>query len=332
MAGFFAVAAHASCGPIDRLQSSPGGSSVRAEAVPSRLSSPDAASPKSANKIAMKIAITFDDLPAHGSLPPGTTRTEIAQKILTALRDAGMPPTFGFINGIGIEQHATDAAALEAWRAAAQPLGNHTWSHMDLNKHSLEEFETDASRNEVLLKQLMKDGDWRWFRFPFLSEGDTLEKRAGVRAFLKRGGYRIAGVTMSFSDYLWTEPYSRCSVKGDRKSIQALEDSYLSAADESIEYYRSISHTLYGRDIPYVLLLHVGALDAEMLPRLLKLYQSRGFTFVTLDEAEADEFYRNSMNLDLPPGIDTLEGAMAERGLSLPAHASFGPLLDVVCR
>lgn len=308
----------------DHLHPSPAGYAAMANAVPLTLFSRDAASPK--------MAITFDDLPAHGSLPPGTTRLEIATKILAALRGAGMPPTFGFVNGVATEQHAADYAALQAWRAADQPLGNHTWSHMNLNTHSIDELEAEVNHNEPLLKDLMRDADWHWFRFPYLAEGDTAEKRAGIRGFLKQRGYKVAAVTMSFSDYLWTDPYFRCREKGDSKAIQALEDSYLSAADESIEYYRGMSRTLYGKDIPYVLLLHIGALDEEMLPRLLKLYRSRGFTFVTLQEAESDEFYRNSIDLDLPPGIDTLEGAMAEQHLPLPAQASYGPLLDAVCR
>jgi len=308
----------------DHLHPSPAGYAAMADAVPLTLFSGGAAP--------LKMAITFDDLPAHGSLPPGTTRTEIAQKIVAALREDGIPPVFGFVNGEATEQHPADSAALDAWRAAGQPLGNHAWSHMNLNTHSLEEFEADANRNEPLLKDLMKDADWHWFRFPYLAEGDTAQKRAGVRAFLKRGGYKVAGVTMSFADYLWTEPYSRCRTKGDGKAIQALGETYLSAAEESIEYYRSMSRALYGRDIPYVLLLHIGALDAEMLPRLLQLYRSKGFTFVTLQEAEADEFYRNSVDLELPPGIDSLEGAMAERGLPMPIRASFDSLLDAVCR
>jgi hypothetical protein len=89
---------------------------------------------------------------------------------------------------------------------------------------------------------------------------------------------------------------------------------------------------LYGRDIPYVLLLHVGAFDAEMMPRLLKLYQSRGFQFVTLDDAERDEFYQEDTDLRLQIGPDTLEEVMAERHLSLPAHTAFAPQLEALCR
>ena len=34
-----------------------------------------------------KVALTFDDLPAHGDVPQGLTRTEIARKILAAMPD-----------------------------------------------------------------------------------------------------------------------------------------------------------------------------------------------------------------------------------------------------
>ncbi len=55
---------------------------------------------------AQAIAITFDDLPAHSSLPKGTTRLEIAQRVIRALQDAGVPPTYGFVNGKRFEDEA----------------------------------------------------------------------------------------------------------------------------------------------------------------------------------------------------------------------------------
>jgi hypothetical protein len=75
---------------------------------------------------------------------------------------------------------------------------------MNLNQHTVEEFEADVSRNEPLLGELMKDqkDSWHWFRFPFLAEGDTPEKNAGIRAFLAQRGYKVAAVTMSFGDYM----------------------------------------------------------------------------------------------------------------------------------
>ena len=67
-------------------------------------------------RAAPEIAITFDDLPAHSALSPGETRLEIATKIIAALRDAHMPPIYGFMNGQPVEQQPADAAVLQAWR------------------------------------------------------------------------------------------------------------------------------------------------------------------------------------------------------------------------
>lgn len=283
-----------------------------------------------------KMAITFDDLPAHSALPPGETRLEVATKIIASLRDAQAPPTYGFVNALRMEEHPADAAVLQAWRDAGNPLANHTWSHMNLNQSTLEDFEAEVTRDEPALQESMKSKnmkeDWHWFRFPYLAEGDTPAKRAGIRTFFLQHGYKIAGVTMSFGDYLWNEPYARCRAKGDDKAVALLESSYLAAADESIDYYRGLSHTLLGRDIPYVLLMHIGAFDAEMLPRLLQLYRSRGFQFVTLEEAESDEFYREDTDLSLPPGADSLEQAMTERHLPVPPHAAPAPQFDNLCR
>jgi lysophospholipase L1-like esterase len=308
----------------DRLHPSAAGYEAMANAIPLALFSRSAtASPQ--------IAFTWDDLPAHGPLPPGETRVEIIAKIIAALHDGHMPPVYGFLNGLAAEQYPGDVAALEAWRAAGNPLGNHTWSHINLNQNTLQDFETNTIQNEALVSGLMNGADWHWFRFPYLAEGDTPEKKAGVRAFLLQHGYKIAGVTMSFGDYEWNEPYARCIAKGDTKSIELLESSYLSAADDSVFYYRELSQRLFNRDIPYVLLMHVGAFDARMLPRLLELYRSRGFQFVTLERAEQDPFYREDTDLNLPPGPDMLEGVAGERHVTAPPRAS-RLQLDTICK
>jgi peptidoglycan/xylan/chitin deacetylase (PgdA/CDA1 family) len=279
-----------------------------------------------------KIAFTFDDLPAHSALPPGVTPLEVAKKTVAALHQAKMPPTYGFVNGARVEEQPEDGKVLSAWVDAGNRLGNHTWSHMNLNQNPIKEFETEISRNESLLIQTANGGDWHWFRYPFLAEGETPEKRAEVRRLLAQRGYKIAGVTMGFGDYLWNEPYARCRTKGDSAAIATLESSYLAAAEESIGYFRDLSHKLYGRDIPYVLLMHIGGFDAEMLPRLLDLYRSKGFKFVTLEEAEKDEFYRRETNLSEAPGPNSLEGEMKERQLAAPPRAITNPQFDLLCR
>jgi lysophospholipase L1-like esterase/peptidoglycan/xylan/chitin deacetylase (PgdA/CDA1 family) len=281
---------------------------------------------------ALRLALTFDDLPVHGPLPPGETRVRIARAIVSALQTAKAPPVYGFINAASVDTEPDSAAVLTIWRDAGLPLGNHAWSHMDAAKHPVEDFEADVQRNEPLLRTLMSGADWHWLRYPYLSEGDTPEQRAQLRTFLGTAGYRVAGVTMSFSDYLFNEPYARCVSKGDKRAVAGLERDYLSAAEDSLRFSRAMSHELYGRDIPYVLLMHIGAFDARMLPRLLRFYRAQGVELVSLEEAQADPWYAHYIDLRQAAGPRGLEAAMDERHLALPARTDYSPTLDALCR
>ena len=309
----------------DHLHPSPAGFDAMANAVPLAFFSEKPPQPG-------QIAFTFDDLPAHSALPSNTSRTEIAQKLIAAFRAEHMPPIYGMVNGALIEKVPGDAEVLKIWHDAGNPLGNHTWSHPHLSQSSVEDFEKEITRNEPVISSVMKKGDWHWFRYPFLDEGDTPEKRDAIRAFLASHKYKVASVTMSFGDYMWNEPYARCVAKNDQQAIATLKSSYLAAADESITRYRSMSQQLYGRDIPYVLLMHIGALDAEMMPELLKLYRDRGFTFVTLPEAESDEFYHVDTDLHQPIRPESLEQAFKDRGLPIPPRGITLPQFDTMCR
>ena len=280
----------------------------------------------------LKMAFTFDDLPAHGALPVNTTRAEIAQKIVTALHNEHVPPVYGMVNGALIEKRPEDSVVLRIWHDAGNPLGNHTWSHPHLSQSTPETFESEITRNEPTISSVMSKGDWHWFRYPFLDEGDTPEKRSQIRKYLSAHGYKVAAVTMSFGDYMWNEPYARCVAKNDQAAIAELRSSYLAAADESISRYREMSQKLYGRDISYVLLMHIGGLDAEMLPQLLSLYRSRGFTFVSLLDAERDEHYSADIHPDQPLRPQSLEGAMKEKGLALPQRSLQLPKFESICR
>ena len=274
---------------------------------------------------AQQVAFTWDDLPAHGQLPPGVTRVQVGKQLIAAMQAAHLPPAWGFVNGVHTTEEPDSTPMLKDWRDAGLPLGNHTWSHPSLNRTALADWEADLVKNEPLLRSYMPADSWRWVRFPYLDEGDTPEKREAARKFLAAHGYKIAAVTMSFGDYLFNGPYARCVAKNDAAAIAQLEKTYLDAAADNLDYSRAMSQALFKHDIPYVLLMHVGAFDARMLPRLIQLYQSKDVTFVSLEDAEKDPFYANDLDLTLPGTPDTLESAMVARGLPFPPH----PKLDV---
>ena len=266
------------------------------------------------------VALTFDDLPAHSSLPPGVTRTDVARSILAALKLHHAPPTYGFVNAKALDG-ADTAEVLRLWRAAGNPLANHGFSHMDLNANTAEAFEQDILADEATLRAQMGDHGWRWLRYPFLHEGDTLEKRRAVRSFLADRGYRVAQVTMNFDDYAYNEPYARCVAKNDEASITALKESYLRRAGESLTFAQQAATLVFDRDIAHVMLLHIGAFETVMFPKLLDLLEQRGFHLVTLEEAQKDAAYAGDPDPPLPSGGTLLGQWMAAKHLTPPAHS-----------
>jgi peptidoglycan/xylan/chitin deacetylase (PgdA/CDA1 family) len=278
-----------------------------------------------------ELAITIDDLPVHGPIPAGQTPLGVARAMTQSLKAADVRTAFAFVNGRWTETDPETLEVLEVWRSAGVPLGNHSWSHADVNALDPAAYEQEIARNEPLLKRLMRKEDWHWFRYPYLSEGEDPARRAAVRSILARRGYRIADVTMDFSDWRWTGPYARCRGQRDGAAVAELERLYLDAAKESIGYYRRLSKSVYGRDIPYVLLMHTGAFDARMMPRLIDLYRREGFRFVTLDHAERDPAYREARDPSLPAAVQGLEARARAKGMTLPPRIDFASRLAAIC-
>jgi len=289
------------------------------------LAGPAAAGPRH------KVALTFDDLPMHGALAPGRTRSQMTKEIVAALR-AGRATAFGFINAKTIEG-ADSEDVLRVWREAGLPLGNHAFSHMDLHKSTPEAFEQDVIGNEEALQRLMPRDDWRWFRFPFLNAGETLEKRRRIADFLARRGYRVAEVTISFNDWAYHDPYARCLARGDRESVAWLRSTYLDEARKSIDEARRESRELYGREIAHVMLLHLGDLNAVMTRPLLALLRELSFDVVPLAEAQRDPAYAERPDIAIPHGATLLDQVRAQKERPAPpARESVLPRLADLCK
>lgn len=282
-----------------------------------------------ASAVPPEIAITIDDVPVHAPYPPGVSPTQVNEQMIAALKAGGVP-AIGFVNGIGTVQHPETLEVLPIWRAGGFLLGNHTWSHPHLSQLTIPQFEDELMKGDPLLSRLGDGSDWRWFRYPFLDEGKDEAQRNAARGVLAKHGYRVADVTTSFSDWAFTPAWARCNAAGDKASVAELERMYLDAVKESISVARGTAHALYGRDIPYVLLMHVSAMSAHMMPQVIRTYREAGFRFVTIQQAESDPVYRADIDLSLPGRIPDWKLAQ-QKGVKLPQATDLTAKLDSMC-
>jgi peptidoglycan/xylan/chitin deacetylase (PgdA/CDA1 family) len=264
------------------------------------------------------IALTFDDLPAAGSLPPGENRTIIATKLTAELTANHLKGIYGFVNAIKLENDPDAQQALRIWVDAGMNIGNHTWSHPSLGDLSAETFEEEIARNEPALAQYAGARNWHWLRYPFLAEGETLEKRDAVRGWLSQHGYRVAEVTLNFQDYSWNDAFGRCTARQDAAAIAWLRQSYLQSAADFITLGREEEQIAFGHEIPNVMLLHATAFTTMMLPDLIDLLRKEGFRFAPLAKVERNVAYTTDFGTVLTYG-NTLPGQILDfRHLGYP--------------
>lgn len=245
----------------------------------------------------IEMAITVDDLPVHMDLPSGVTRLDVAKQMLSALDKHGLKNVYGFINAGRINNDVNNYSVLKIWVNSGQLLGNHTYDHANLDKVSAADFIKQIQLNEPYLEKLMGNKNYHYFRYPYLHEGNTQEKRDKVRNYLLAHHYKVAQVTMDFQDYLWNNAYVRCLKKQDKQSIDWLKKSYIEQAINSITVAHVLSGTTLHRDIKNILLLHIGVFDALMLDDLLTAYEKQGVKYINLSETLQDKAYAINPNI-----------------------------------
>lgn len=276
----------------DGLHPSAAGYRAMAEGVPLDLFAPTRPS----------VTLTFDDLPAHEPFPDGMRAIDVTRAITAALTKAGVRHAYGFVNGAQVRGDPALATGLTEWRAAGFALVNHGWSHARLDELTPAQFGEELVHNEAVLGA---DAP-RYFRYPFLAEGGDPATRDAARRVLADRGYAIAPVDIDWSDWAYNGVYARCTARGDRAAITRLEAAFLTDAEGAANFARASAKALYGRDIPYVVLLHGGAFTARMMPRTLALYERMGFGHVSMAEALADPAHAAARNPALPFVTSTL--------------------------
>lgn len=170
-------------------------------------------------------------------------------------------------------------------------------------------------------------GYQKWYRFTYLREGNTRDKRDGMRTFLRQQGYRNGYVTLDTSDWRLNEKLSEVLAKNPQANVEPIRQAYLAHIREHALAYRDLAQRLQGRDIPQVLLLHHNLINAMWLDDVIRQFKEMGWSITTPAQAYADPVYqfkpeRSGGSLLLSMGR-SLGLAPAELGLRLMDDGDF---------
>ena len=252
-----------------------------------------------------QVAVTFDDLPA----PQGELEDmrRITSALLASFKRNGVP-VVGFVNERKLYTRGEADERinlLRAWLDAGQELGNHTFSHINLQRAPLDAYEDDVVRGETVTRMLLEERGMklRYFRHPFLYTGTTPEYKDGLAKFLASRGYTVAPVTLDNGDYIFADVYFKAKKRGDTETAKRVADAYVPYMESIFDFFERLSTETFGREVRQTLLLHANEINADRFDELASMMKRRGYTFVTLEEAlkdpaytEPDALYKNGVS------------------------------------
>ena len=176
------------------------------------------------------VALTFDDGP----------RRETTERLLDGLRERGASATF-FLVG---EQIGQQVDLVQRMAAEGHQVGNHSWTHVQLEGLPLETAQEEVRRTDQQLKEILGEGSY-WLRPPY---GRIGEDRSWVPVPL---------VIWSVDSRDWE---SRSADAASREILEAVQPNDI-----------ILMHDLYESSV-----------DAAL--RVVDALQDQGYVFVTVRE------------------------------------------------
>ncbi|HEX8139981.1 MAG TPA: polysaccharide deacetylase family protein [Pyrinomonadaceae bacterium] len=199
---------------------------------------------------------------------------------------------------------------LGEWDRAGHIIANHSYSHLYYHsaRVSFDQYSADILRAEELLKGYSHFR--KLYRFPFLKEGNTVEKRDRLRAFLKEHGYRNGHVTIDASDWYVDDRMQKRLKAEATADLAPYRDFYLSHIWERAAFYDDLARRVLGRSVRHTLLVHYNLLNALFLPDILRMFEGKGWKVIDAERAFKDPVF-DSAPKTLPAG-ESLVWALAK--------------------
>jgi hypothetical protein len=270
------------------------------------LSLPKITVPFSAS--APQIAITIDDFNLFRAAPAIAEKRN--RSLLAALRAHSKLKAAAFIAARNVDSEVGKSLVRE-WGAAGHLIANHTYSHWFYNNRTFEEFSSDVLRCEAVIKDM--PGFTRLFRFPLLKEGNTLERRDKMRAFLKQHSYRMGYVTIDASDWYIDQRLRARLAANPGADVNGYRDYYLNRLWDRSVYYDSLSRKALGRSVKHTLLIHHNVLNELFLPDVLEMFKKKGWKLIDAADAFKDPVFSAAPNI-LPAGESIVWALAKESG------------------
>lgn len=270
-----------------------------------------------------KLAIGFVSIPPvdRTENPPkdadATTRLMIAK--LTQYRI----PAIGFVQGgmisDGEKLYPVRANIVHLWRDAGFEIGIGGYKHIWFYNTPFDDYVANTEKNERITKQILaeKNLPLRYFSYPYLNTGKSVEERNRFENWLKERGLTSVKYTIDNNEWMYSYAYDMARNDNDISTMTEIRVEFINYMSKMFDHYEAYSAEMFGRDINQTMVLTPSRLVADSADDLFGMINKRGYKFVSMDEALSDEAYRTEENFVGEWGISWFERWAKTQGKKL---------------
>lgn len=248
-----------------------------------------------------QIAITIDDptIKATG----GKSWQEKNEALLLTLERHKVKAAL-FVCGMRVD-NAEGRKLLVAWDKANHLICNHSYSHWYFNSESLPvaQFIADFRKGDSVIQGYRHYT--KLFRFPYLKEGNTVEKRDSMRQALQKADYRNGYVSIDASDWYIDAEMIKAIEAGMGSDLRPYRDYYVYHILNRAAYYDSLAQQVWQKPVKHNLLIHHSLLNALFLDDILLALKQNGWTIINAGDAFTDPVYQQQTG-NVPAGESIL--------------------------
>ncbi|HVF47828.1 MAG TPA: M56 family metallopeptidase [Pyrinomonadaceae bacterium] len=270
-----------------------------------------------------KLAIGFVSIPPVDRTDNAPKDADATARLLIEKLKAHKVPATGFLQGgmisDGEKMLPVRANIARLWIDAGLELGLGGFKHIKLFNTPVDEYIANIEKNERVAKKLIGDQGLppRYFSYPFLNAGKSTDDRAKVEAWLGSRGYTSVKYTFDNQEWVYSHAYDMARNDNDVNTMKEVREAYLRYIDKMFEHYEAYSAEMFGRDIAQTMVLTPSRLITDTADEFFGMALKRGYSFVTIDEAQKDPAYKTAENFAGEAGISWFERWSMAQGKKL---------------
>jgi beta-lactamase regulating signal transducer with metallopeptidase domain/peptidoglycan/xylan/chitin deacetylase (PgdA/CDA1 family) len=273
-----------------------------------------------------KLAIGFVSIPpVDRTANPPKDSDATARLLIQKLKEYKVPAT-GFLQGgmisDGEKLFPVRANIARMWRDAGFEVGLGGFKHIKLYNTPVDEYLANIEKNERVAKELIGEMGLppRYFSYPFLNTGKSVDDKAKVEAWLGSRGYTSVKYTIDNNEWMYSFAYDMARNDNDVNTMKEIRKAYLEYMTRMFDHYEAYSSELFNRDIPQTMVLTPSRLITDTADEFFAMVTKRGYSFVSVDEAQSDAAYKTREDFTGEAGISWFERWSLAKGKRLRAE------------